>query len=1245
MPSITPIASTNAAGLATAFLAQNSGIAIDLGTATLNASSLAAVGLYDGTLGPLGIGAGLVLTSGTMPGTSNTSTSFGQDNGAAGNALIDQVINPVFNTQSFDATTLSFSFNVTDPTATSISFNIVFGSDEYPEWVDAFVDAGVVFVNGVNYALFNHDPMHPLSVISQNLQAGYFQDNAAGTLPIEYDGVSKVLTIVAPIIVGGVNTITIGVADCGDHILDSGLFISGLTAGTTPGSGVVIDKSGLGTPGNDVSVGSDASELFIMGAGDDLVYAGGGDDIVVGEAGNDNLFGGSGNDGLKGGDGNDSLDGGAGNDEAEYAGASTDYTIGYNAAAGTYSVTGSAATTMAEGTDSLTGIETLKFSNGTFYLTPSGLSALAPAAPPTNSAGTAVISGIAAPGNVLTAFVSDADGVPAISAISFSWEASFDNGGSWSATGATGATYSVQAADAGAMFRVAAQYIDGASVAEFVTSLPKMVPAAAVYTLTVDLLNMDAPVGASIMTPLTTLVQRAIEFGLSPNAAEAAVKAALGIDPAIKILSYDAYAALLVDPVDPIALGVEAIAVQVAVLTSLSNDDTASTLALALVEASAAGVVLDLANVDDLSALVGVPAVIDPVTGKYPQPLAEIFDRNVNLFEAATVADIEQQWQDLLTIQDMIASTSISDLSQHINQAPTGFPVGALAGTQGQTVSIATVDLLNGLSDPEGDALSVTGVTADQPGTILQNLDGSWSYTPAPGYSGPVELSYAVVDPQGASIIVTKMLIIEAAALPVNAAPSVSGPVAVAVSEDTVTAIDPLANASDANGDALSVVVPATLTDGFFYNASTGGFAFDAGAAAYQHLAAGATLVVAQDYGVTDGTDTTAASISVSITGTNDAATFSGVSDGVVTEDSILTCSGKVDVLDADDGESLFQVPPAPLQGSFGSVAIDAQGNWTYTLNNTLAGVQALATGASLQDTVTVTSLDGTTSALLITINGADEPPPPGVTLTGNAGNNTLSGGAGDDTLSGEGGNDALRGYAGADTLIGGTGNDYLDGGIGADSLVGGMGNDRYIVDNIGDAVTELAGEGTDTVNTTLASFTLGPNVENLMFTGVGNFAGTGNGLANSINGGTGNDTLSGADGNDALRGNAGADTLLGGAGNDYLDGGAGADILDGGLGADRFVFRSAAEAAGDAITGFSAKEGDIIDLRAIDADALQAGDQGFSWIDGAIFGGIAGQLRFAGGLLEGDLNGDGTADFGIDLGAIASLPGSSIWL
>ncbi|MDQ0474839.1 beta strand repeat-containing protein, partial [Labrys wisconsinensis] len=153
----------------------------------------------------------------------------------------------------------------------------------------------------------------------------------------------------------------------------------------------------------------------------------------------------------------------------------------------------------------------------------------------------------------------------------------------------------------------------------------------------------------------------------------------------------------------------------------------------------------------------------------------------------------------------------------------------------------------------------------------------------------------------------------------------------------------------------------------------------------------------------------------------------------------------------------------------------------------------------------------------------------------GDARANTISGGAGDDALTGRGGDDTLAGGSGNDVLDGGEGNDVLDGGAGNDTLRGGAGNDTYGVDAAGDLVIENAAEGTDTIQTTLASYTLGANVENLTFTGTGAFAGTGNTLANLIVGGSGSDTLNGGSGNDTLDGGAGGDTLIGGLGNDVF--------------------------------------------------------------------------------------------------------------
>jgi serralysin len=145
--------------------------------------------------------------------------------------------------------------------------------------------------------------------------------------------------------------------------------------------------------------------------------------------------------------------------------------------------------------------------------------------------------------------------------------------------------------------------------------------------------------------------------------------------------------------------------------------------------------------------------------------------------------------------------------------------------------------------------------------------------------------------------------------------------------------------------------------------------------------------------------------------------------------------------------------------------------------------------------------------------------------------------------------------------------------------------------------------------------------------------------------GGDGNDEIHGGGDNDFVFGGAKDDTLFGDAGNDRLVGASGFDVMTGGTGVDVFEFRSIkdsgfAGAAADQITDFvsdtfAPKAGDKIDLSQIDANTLVADDQQFRFIGNnndfvAAFG--PGQLRFNGGFLEGDVDGDLVADFRIQV-------------
>jgi Ca2+-binding RTX toxin-like protein len=385
--------------------------------------------------------------------------------------------------------------------------------------------------------------------------------------------------------------------------------------------------------------------------------------------------------------------------------------------------------------------------------------------------------------------------------------------------------------------------------------------------------------------------------------------------------------------------------------------------------------------------------------------------------------------------------------------------------------------------------------------------------------------------------------------------------------------------------------------------------------------------------------------------GTTSAETLTGTSS-----DTVMMGDAGNDTLNGGAGNDL-------INGGTGADNMSGGlGDDTYVVDNTGDVVtEALNEGTdTVQSSITYTlghNIENLTLTGTSSINGTGNDL--NNILTGNSGGNNLNGGLGADTMIGGAGNDTyavdntgdiitenlnqgtdtvqssitytlgsnlenltltgtsaingtgnelnnvLTGNSAANVLTGNAGNDTLNGGADADTLIGGLGNDIYVVDNLGDIVTENLNEGTDTVQSYI-TYALGNNVENLTLMGSAAINGTGNSLnnvltgnsaPNVLSGGLGNDTYvigtgdtvienlnegtdtiqssitytlpsnvenltltgsSAIDGtgnelNNSITGNSASNILTGGLGNDTLNGGAGADTMIGGLGNDTY--------------------------------------------------------------------------------------------
>jgi len=182
-----------------------------------------AAGKFSGGQNSIGFDQGILLSTGQAKSVIGTGSNFAStDNGDPGDSQLDAIVAP---DPTFDATILEFDFVASGGT---LNFQYVFGSEEYPEFVNAsFNDVFAFYLNGKNIALIPNTST-PVSIdnVNAGANASFFVDNyTTGTLATALDGLTKVLTATATVTPGQTNHIKLAIADAGDHILDSDVFI------------------------------------------------------------------------------------------------------------------------------------------------------------------------------------------------------------------------------------------------------------------------------------------------------------------------------------------------------------------------------------------------------------------------------------------------------------------------------------------------------------------------------------------------------------------------------------------------------------------------------------------------------------------------------------------------------------------------------------------------------------------------------------------------------------------------------------------------------------------------------------------------------------------------------------------------------------------------------------------------------------------------------------------------------------
>ncbi len=269
---------------------------------------------------------GIVISNGDVADYSDgantvldNATDFGVPATAAQEVLLDPITGGMFDHN--DVTQIDVFFDML-PGFDTLFFDVVFGSEEFPEFVGSiFIDGFGLYVNGVNIALVPPDVGLPVNIDHPGMA------QVTGT---ELDGVllsdtgEAVLQFKTNVGAGSTgNQVTFIVGDVVDNIYDTVAYISALGGSVppidtlpspTPVPGQGIDDTLLGRNGNDTILAGEGADRISGGNGNDSASGGGGIDAIYGGGGADTLAGGVGDDTLDGQGGADTLHGEAGDD-------------------------------------------------------------------------------------------------------------------------------------------------------------------------------------------------------------------------------------------------------------------------------------------------------------------------------------------------------------------------------------------------------------------------------------------------------------------------------------------------------------------------------------------------------------------------------------------------------------------------------------------------------------------------------------------------------------------------------------------------------------------------------------------------------------------------------------------------------------------------------------------------------------------------------------------------------------------